>query len=245
MSQEECNTTVAMTALVLPALLQLASPALPVGGFSYSSGIESAVEQGWIHDAASAERWISAQCEASMLSWDIPLWGAMFDAWVSDVASISDWNDTALAARETAELRAESAQMGHALRRWCLDVAVPENTKNAANVPSAQIAQLKVLAPLAYVTAHPLAAHLLGLTREQGALAYAMAQIEGQLSAAGKAIPLGQTAVQRLLLHFGRTLAPKVQNALKLPFLAWSSATPFTTIASMKHETQYTRLFRS
>lgn len=259
----------------LAAILQLASPALPIGAFSYSSGLEMAIELGWVSDAASAQRWIAAQLQETVLCWEVPLWGRLYSAWAARVPSpqaspvggggseeplsprkrrvcqtrgegttvamsqtlIHRLNTQAIAARETAELRSEQTQMGHALRRWCIDV-LPE-------IPAAQKSILTSLEPLSVLTAHALAAHTMGISAHAGATAYAFGFVENQVMAASKAIPLGQTASQQCLRAITTELAPQVSAALQLPEDEWSSAAPLAAIASMKHETQYTRLFRS
>jgi urease accessory protein len=255
----------------LAAILQLASPALPIGAFSYSSGLEMAIELGWVKDAASAQRWIASQLNETVLRWEIPLWGKLYLAWAGCAPSpqpspggrggideplslrergwgegttvainqsqIYNLNTQAIAARETAELRSEQTQMGHALRRWCVDV-LPE-------IPAAQKSILVSLQPLSVLTAHALAAHTMGISAHAGATAYAFGFVENQVMAASKAIPLGQTATQQSLRAITANIAPQVVAALALPETHWSSAAPLAAIASMKHETQYTRLFRS
>jgi urease accessory protein len=259
----------------LAAILQLASPALPIGAFSYSSGLEMAIELGWVKDAASAQRWIASQLQETVLRWEVPLWGKLYLAWAavapsprvcqkpsprgrggieeplspwergwgegatitSGQASIHHLNTQAIAARETAELRSEQTQMGHALRRWCVDV-LPE-------IPAAQKPILASLEPLSVLTAHALAAHTMGISAHAGATAYAFGFVENQVMAASKAIPLGQTATQQSLRAITAQIAPQLVAALALPETHWSSAAPLAAIASMKHETQYTRLFRS
>jgi urease accessory protein len=271
----------------LAAILQLASPALPIGAFSYSSGLEMAIELGWVKDAASAQKWIAAQLNETVLRWEIPLWGRLYSAWAGCAPSpsvcqtrlsqgardssllagsinenevalpplptgegwgegetpannqtqISNLNTQAIAARETAELRSEQTQMGHALRRWCVDV-LPE-------IPAAQKSILISLEPLSVLTAHALAAYTMGISAHAGATAYAFGFVENQVMAASKAIPLGQTATQQSLRAITANIAPQVVAALALPEAHWSSAAPLAAIASMKHETQYTRLFRS
>ncbi len=235
----------------LAALLQLASPALPIGAFSYSSGLESAIELGWVSDAASVRAWITAQLEETVLTWEIPLWGQLYQAWgeallsppqgeregKSAAAFVAHLNTRAIAARETAELRSEQTQMGHALRRWCIDV-LPE-------IPAAQISLLNTLDPVSVLTVHALCAYVMGISVHAGATAYAFGFVENQVMAASKTIPLGQTASQQSLRKITAQLAPQVSNALKLPAAQFSSAAPLAAIASMRHETQYTRLFRS
>ncbi len=219
------------------ALLQLASPALPIGGFSYSSGLEMAIELGWVRDVETAKAWIAGQLNETVLRWEVPLWARLFNAWQAmDVLAIIALNADAIAARETAELRAEHTQMGYALARWCRDVLPLTATQRAA---------LGDLDTVSVLSAHALAAVASALPAEQGALAYAFGFVENQIVVLAKALPLGQTDAQRMLRSLSVSLADNVQQALTRPRQAWSSAAPLAAIASMKHETQYTRLFRS
>jgi urease accessory protein len=219
------------------ALLQLASPALPIGAFSYSSGLETAIEREWVRDRASAGEWLDGVLRDTVLTWDVPLWSELFSAWQHGrEADIARLNQEAIAARETHELRAEHTQMGFALRRWCIDVL---------DLTPAQTALLNTLDPISILTAHALAVHAEGLSAEEGALAYAFGFLENQVTALAKALPLGQTDSQRLLRASARELPQRVKHALQLPRGFWSSTSPMLAIASMQHETQYTRLFRS
>ncbi len=227
-----------MPSQALSATLQLASPALPIGAFSYSSGFESAIDLGWVNDAVSAQAWIASQCNEVLLRWEIPLWNQLYAAWYSAPDQIAALNSKAIAARETAELRSEYTQMGHALVKWCVDV-IPDE------IPAAQIGLLQKLSPVSVLAAHALATRSMQVSAEEGALAYAFSFIENQVMAATKAIPLGQTAAQKMLRGLTRNLAPEVAHALTLSEKQWSCAAPLAAIASMKHETQYTRLFRS
>lgn len=221
-----------------PALLQLTSPTLPIGAFSYSSGLECAIELGWVHDATSCQRWIGDQLHETALRWDAPLWAALFDAWNDEPANVASLNEEAIAARETLELRNEHTQMGHALRRWICDVLAPE-------VPTAQLAILRALDEVSFLTAHALAAQAMNLSKEAGIVSYCFGFVENQVMAASKAVPLGQTDAQKMLRAITQSLQAEVAGALSLPRQAWSSAAPLVAIASMRHETQYTRLFRS
>ena len=102
-----------MSDLRLARLLQLASPALPVGAYSYSQGLEAAIEAGIVHDAASAQAWISDVLELSVASMEAPVLLRLMQAWAqADIAAVDYWNALFLASRETAELRAETVQMG-------------------------------------------------------------------------------------------------------------------------------------
>src|SRR3954462_7907340 len=107
-----------MTHIALTRLLQLASPALPVGAYSYSQGLEAAIEAKVVRDEASALAWIEDVLELTIARMEAPLFLRLHAAWRdgADLAAAS-WNELLLASRETAELRAETAQMGHSLAR--------------------------------------------------------------------------------------------------------------------------------
>jgi urease accessory protein len=188
------------------ALLQLASPALPIGGYSYSTALEWGVDGGAVRDEAGAREWIA------------------------DALGLS------IAARETAELRLESEQMGYSLGRW-LEAVCPE--------PDADAWIAARLSPLALPVGWAIAATRLGLAERDALLGLFWAFAENQAMVLMKAVPMGQIAAQRLLRSLAPELEAAVGRALALPREAWSSAAPGLAIASARHETQYSRLFRS
>lgn len=211
-------------------LLQLASPALPVGGFAYSQGLEKAIEDGLVADADSAGRWISDLLSLSLARVEAPLWLRAFDACAAnDVAALSRWNDETLALRETAELRAETVQMGNSLFRVFPALGI---------VPP-------VLDPVAFPVAFACACARLGLPREEGLTAYLWAWAENQVLVAVKSVPLGQQAGQTLLNALHPALAQAVQMAATLGDDDLGSAAIGFALACSRHETQYSRLYRS
>lgn len=214
----------------LLALLQLASPALPVGGFAYSQGLERAIEDGLVHDAASSERWIADLLTLSLARLEAPLWLRAFDAAArGDEADFARWNDELLAARETAELRAETQQMGASLAR----------------VFSALGLKPPTVEPLAYPAAFAAACAQLGIDREAGLAAFLWAFVENQVLVAVKHVPIGQQAGQALLFALHARLAEAVEHAARLQDDELGSAALGYALASARHETQYSRLFRS
>ena len=209
----------------LARLLQLASPALPVGAYSYSGGLEAAVEAGTITDAASAERWISDVLEHSVARMEAPVLWRMMQR--SD--ELGTWNDFFLASRETAELRAETAQMGYSLARLLEDLQAGKIGIDEPSFPAA----------FAFaVTAWKI---------DPGAAlqAYLWAWLENQAMAAVKSMPLGQTEAQRMLLRLGNRLAEIARDVAALDDDELANFTPGLAILSSAHETQYSRLFRS
>jgi len=209
----------------LARLLQLASPALPVGAYSYSGGLEAAIEAGIVHDAASAGRWISDVLEHSVARMEAPVLARM----MRDPDSVPQWNELFLASRETAELRAETVQMGYSLTRLLDDLG----TAGAApDEPS-------------YPAAYARAVAAWKIDPQPALLAYLWSWAENQVMAALKAVPLGQTAAQKMLLALGDRLEGVASEAQVMDDDALGNFTPGLALLSSIHETQYSRLFRS
>jgi urease accessory protein len=214
----------------LLALLQLASPALPVGAYAYSQGLEKAIEDRLVHDAASAQRWIEDLLTLSLARFEAPLWLRAFDAAAAgDEGAFDRWNTELIAARETAELRAEALQMGASLLRVFPALKLTPPTAEAVAFPMAFAA----------------ACSGLGVDREAGLAAYLWAWLEGQTMAAIKCLPLGQQAGQTLLFALHGALMKAVATAASLGDDELGSATVQYALTSARHETQYSRLFRS
>ena len=224
--------------LQLARLLQLASPALPVGAYTYSQGLEWAVESGVIRDETSAGRWIADLLAHGIGRYEAPLVVALMHAWTAeDRAEIARLNAEFLASRESAELRAETAQMGFSLHRLVRDLRDPA----LADVETT----LAGLGEIAFPTGWAGIAATWRIDREAALTAYLWAWAENQVMAALKAVPLGQASGQRLLAELGGRLPEIAALALKLPEGEWSNFTPAFAIACARHETQYSRLFRS
>ena len=224
--------------LQLVRLLQLASPALPVGAYTYSQGLEWAVESGVIRDEATAGRWIADLLRHGIGRYEAPLVLALMAAWTAtDVAEITRLNGEFLASRESAELRAETAQMGFSMRRLLRDLR---------DEALADIATLLEDQPeLAFPTVWAGIAATWNIDPQAALTAYLWSWAENQVMAALKAVPLGQASGQRLLANLGGRIPAVAVDALKLPETEWSNFTPAFAIACARHETQYSRLFRS
>lgn len=226
----------ALAPLALVRLLHLASPALPVGAFSYSQGLEWQVDCGAIRTEADAGEWIMAVLDAGMSRFELPLLAALMHAWsAGERAALAALNADYLASREAAELRAETVQMGYS----CVQLLKAlDACRDVAGV-------LADIDQPAFPTAWSGAAVALGVPVEPALTAWTWAWAENQVMAAIKAVPLGQTAGQRLLMTLGEAIPPRVAVALALPPERWSNFAPGLAIASCRHETQYSRLFRS
>lgn len=223
--------------LPLARLLQLTSPALPVGAFSYSQGLEWAVEAGAVQDEASALAWIGDCLEFNLGRFEAPLLARLLAAWRrSDAAAAAGWNELYLGSRETAELRAETVQMGYSLTRLLHEFG---------GFPAGILDALDALGETSFPTAWSAAAAAWGIPEEEAVGAYLWAWAENQAMAALKAVPLGQSAGQRILLALGGRLPDIAARASALHPEAWSNLAPGFAIACCRHETQYSRLFRS
>lgn len=224
----------------LTALLQLSSPSLPIGGYSYSQGFEAAVEVSIVHDEATAQLWIQQQLEWVIEKCEGPIWALLYEAWAArDEAALAHWNQWFHASRETHELRQETEQMGWSLTRLAIDLgwgdAYARSLLTDLTVPTLP-------------TAHAYAAHALHIDKHAGLAAYLFAWLENQVMAAIKTVPLGQMSGQRILNHC-RALIPAVceracdRAACRPPRLC--TLAPQFAILSSQHEHQYSRLFRS
>lgn len=217
-------------------LIWLASPALPVGGFSYSEGLEAAVDAGCVRDEAQAGDWLLDQLRLSLAQADLPVAVRALDAWVrGDVQRIAGLNEWSLATRESAELRRQTEQMGRSLLEWLRN-----------REPDPRTGLLAALRPApAWPVAFALAAAQAGAAPREALLALAFGWAENMAQAAIKAVPLGQNGGQRILARLAQAIPEAVEHALALPDEALQSFTPMLAVLSARHEIQYSRLFRS
>ena len=223
--------------LALARVLRLASPMLPVGAFSYSQGLESAIEQRWVHDESTAQRWISDVLECNVGRFEAVVWCRLYRGWQAESgADVSAWNDAFLAARESAELRAETVQMGYSLRKLLCE---------SGEFDEATLAPLRSVQEPAFPTPFSFACAAWQIPERQALLGYLWAWVENQVSAAMKAIPLGQMSGQRLLAGLSDGLGALVEAAMVMKDEDVTNCAPGLAIASCRHEIQYSRLFRS
>jgi len=215
-------------------LLHLVSPSLPVGAFAYSQGIEWAVEAGWIRTAEDVQDWLLDQLVNSLARLDLPLlvrmWGA---ARAREPEAMACWVDWLLAARETAELRAEETNRGRALA----DLLVAWGLGGAGD--------WRPVLARSQAAGVAFAASAWGIPEGDAALGYAWTWLENLVLAAAKIIPLGQTRGQQVLRRLLGEVPAAVEEALSLPDEEIGASSPALAIASSAHETQYMRLFRS
>lgn len=219
-------------------LMWLASPALPVGGFSYSEGLEAAVEAGHARTEALAGDWLLAQLELSLARSELPALAQACAAWAAhDAPRVQQLNDWLHQTRETAELRAQAEQMGRSLLDWL---------RNGPHNEDSRLLTLAALRPAPlWPTSFALATTLAGATPQDALLAFAWGWAENMAQAAMKAVPLGQAAAQRMLARLSAKIPAVVDAALAMSDDERQAFAPMLAILSAQHETQYSRLFRS
>ena len=240
------NTTATMAATEpATALLQtlwLASPTLPVGGFSYSEGLEAAVDAGTVHNELSAALWLFDQLHLSLARSDLAVVAAAIPAWrAMDLPRIHELNTWVLSTRETQELRLQTEQMGRSLQEWARHL--DPLGAGAGNV----FEQLRAanLSPPTYPVAMACAMASCHAPVRDSLIGYAFGWADNLVQAAIKAVPLGQSAGQRILGQLVREIPFAVDHALSLGDDTRQAFTPLLAILSARHETQYSRLFRS
>lgn len=225
------TTTMGSAAEAQLALLHLASPALPVGAYSYSQGLEAAIDLGLVRTPAEVETWIADGLRHVLGRYEAPVWLRLHAACASgDHASLLHWNAEFIATRETAELRAETVQMGYSLADLLATLGAP----------------LPVQPPeWCYPATQAWACVRWDVAAAPGLVAYLFAWAENQVMAALKAVPLGQVAGQRLLLALRPVIAAVAAAAALVEEDDLATQAPAFAIVSARHESQYSRLFRS
>lgn len=231
------NPSFDMQAASLVNLLRLASPALPIGAYSYSHGLEWAVTSGRIVDEASAAEWIGGLLGSVMTTCEASLMVRLYRAWsFRQEIAVNRWNQFSIASRETSELSAETLQTGYSLSQLLCDLGL---------VDSGRLLILKRLTSCSFPCVYALAAVVMSIPEFSAALGLLWAWLENQVAAAIKVIPLGQLAGQRLLTSLSPRLPLLAERACEIDDDALDNAAPAMAIASSRHETQYSRLFRS
>jgi urease accessory protein len=219
------------------ALMRLASPQLPIGGYSYSQGLEMAVEREQVCDPESAQRWIADQLLLNLARFEAPLLLAHCTAAVDgEWAALAGLSEQHRASRETRELQQESRQMGYSLKQ--LLEGLPELDDDARRFLAGQTEP-----GLAVMWA--LAARAWQISPQDALAAWLWGWLENQLAVLMKTLPLGQQAAQRLTSQLLPLLQQAQHDAQHSTPEYWGSAAFGLALASMAHERQYSRLFRS
>lgn len=228
--------TITIMATELLQLIWLASPALPVGGFSYSEALEAAIDHEHVHDEATCADWLADQLHLSQARGDMALMAQAIPAWqamnTDRLKDLSQWVHTT---RETNEMRLQTEQMGRSLLDWL-------RIQNKAT--SAALKHCSELRPT-YPIAMSLALSLANAPLDQALQAYAFGWAENMTQAALKAVPLGQVSGQKILARLAQEIPDAVQHAIALSDDERQAFCPMLAVMSARHETQYSRLFRS
>jgi urease accessory protein len=219
----------------LLSLLQLASPALPVGAYSYSEALETLVEQQIINNKETLETWFTQELKYGSIHLETAIMFRAYQAVINqDYASLNYWNQWLSAARETSELRQQSWQMGQSLGKLLIDLQ-----------PQLQSIIMTIDHPYNYATVFAIAAASWQIEVQDTIIAYLHSWLTNLISAGVKLIPLGQTAGQQLLLKQQDLLSEITEEILLIKDENLASCGWGLALASMAHEIQYTRLFRS
>lgn len=230
------STETALPPASLLQLIWLASPALPVGGFSYSEGLEAAVDRAYITNEHDAAAWLVEQLHLTLARADLAVLAEAIAAWRhDDTARVRALNDWVLQTRETHELRLQTVQMGRSLVEWL---------RNHRNISAVHLQACAALEP-SYPIAFALAAASTQASPRDSVLAYAFGWAENMTQSAIKSVPLGQSAGQRILAQLAAEIPAAVEQACQLPESERQAFSPMLAILSSQHETQYSRLFRS
>ncbi len=215
-------------------LLHLVSPTLPTGAFSYSQGLEWAVENGWIYDSKSLASWLLDLAEHSMAYVDIPLLLRMYIAIQNnDQKKLTHWCRILLACRESSELQEEEQTRGRALTTLLESLNLLKTRISTTTLQKSQLAGY-VLAAIQWK---------IGL--QDAAQGYVWAWLENQVITGIKIIPLGQTQGQQLLMQFIPEIPRIVEYGFQIKDREIGASSPALALACSMHETQYTRLYRS
>lgn len=221
-----------MNSRSLLSLLYLSSPALPIGAFAYSQGLEAAIEMEWVKDDEDLSKWLSGVLSKGLAQQDLPLFYRLYRSWAAgDNEAIKYWNQYFRASRESAELLLEDEQLGRSLKRLLLSL----DRINTEELPE----------DAGFFTLYSLAAVRFEIDIDEAALGLCWSWLENQVTVACKTIPLGQTAAQKVMLPMMEKIDQAISHAKQIDDQSIGATLPGFAIASALHETQYSRLFRS
>jgi urease accessory protein len=225
-----------LQSVLLLRLLQLASPSLPIGAYTYSQGLESAIEKGTIHNESTAREWIMESLNI-VADFEAPIVWRLLKAFTErDLATVSYWTECFVAARDTAEFRAETIQMGYSLGKLVIDLKIADESLQSL---------LTNLPEIPLPTAFACAAEALTVPHEAALLGMLFSLVENQVLVCVKSVPLGQVSGQNLLFSLHTAIEAASLRAQQLSDDELSNWAPGLSLLSIQHETQYSRIYRS
>ena len=215
-------------------LLHISSPALPVGAFAYSQGLEYTLDAQWCKDAQQIEQWIELVLLHGLGQLDLPMYVRMYKGWQdNNYESLRDLNAELLAFRESKELYLEDIQVGSAYVQWHLGQDASRQTL---------IDELETPSVVAMAS---LAAVLSQIPLEMALQGFIWSWCENQITCACKALPMGQTQAQQVLQRLIPKMQQCVTQSLNVKDDEMGTGLFGLAMASSLHEFQYSRLFRS
>ncbi|MGB3692605.1 MAG: urease accessory protein UreF [Spirulinaceae cyanobacterium] len=224
-------------------LLQLASSALPVGTYNYSEGLEYLVGKGAISTPESLESWLRQELAFGVIRLETAVMLRSYNCLVArDLCQLNYWNKWLSASKESVELREQSWQMGSTLMRLLGDIPIANQDEN---LPTWQQVISGLNKPHNYGIAFGIGVAYWQISIEEAILGYLQSWATNLIGVGVKLIPLGQTTGQQLLFKLDSQISATAQEIIALKDEDLCSCGWGLSLASMAHETQYTRLFRS
>jgi len=215
-------------------LLHISSPALPIGAFAYSQGLEYTLEAGWCKNADDVEQWIKSVMINGLGGVDLPILKRLHQAWTkNDTEALRYWNSTLLAFRETKELYLEDIQVGDAFKQW-------HKSQSAEHIAKLELVDKPTVACM-----YALNGVIKGLTVEECLIGFVWSWLENQITSASKAMPMGQTDGQNIIRHLIPEVEAVIASAMIVKDDDIGSGLVGLSMSSVLHENQYSRLFRS
>lgn len=233
----------------LLSLLHISSPALPIGTFAYSQGLEYTLDRGWCRKADDVAQWISAVLKEGLGGVDLPIMVRLYHAWQQgSEEDLNYWNDTLLAFRETKELYLEDVQVGEAFKQWHMSWIDEDTTSELTDGQFDTATHQRMLNWIQQPTVpvmYTLSSVLQAVDVKSCLIGFTWAWLENQITAASKAMPMGQTDGQRIIRKLLPEIEQVVEQALKVEDELIGSGLVGLAMSSALHEHQYSRLFRS
>ncbi len=219
-------------------LFQMVSPSLPIGAFTYSQGMEWAVECGWLRSADDVNGWLSSALDESLSTLELPIMIRLQRALAENSPQqFNDWSQYLLASRETSELRMEERQRAQAFYQLLCKLPEWDGDDDLTVYREGLL--------MSQSAGFTLAASRWQIPQEALLAGFSWSWLENAVNAAIKLVPLGQSAGQSLLFQLSEKIPAAVASALLIADDEIGASTPALAIASSLHETQYCRLFRS